>query len=73
MSAPVACMGGWCRIRATCPNYVQADRSGPEPSQRLCLRGHDGVGLMCELSKADEDSIRPTLEQREAGHARSAA
>jgi hypothetical protein len=35
-----ACMGGWCRIRAGCERYTQADRR--EPSERLCMAGRDG-------------------------------
>ena len=35
-----ACMGGWCRKREGCPHY--ALRVGT-PSERLCVKGKDGV------------------------------
>jgi hypothetical protein len=48
-----ACMGGFCAKRAQCPNYTEADRSDEEPSERLCWRGHDGFGPLCELVEDD--------------------
>lgn len=36
---PMACMGGWCRIRERCPHYgIESD----EPAERLCKPGRDG-------------------------------
>lgn len=55
-----ACMGGFCRIRSKCPNYTEADRfADAEPVERLCWRGHDGAGPLCEI---DSDHARaPTF------------
>lgn len=45
-----ACMGGWCKKRENCPHY--AVRVGT-PSERLCLKGRDGV-LDTVLSEPEE-------------------
>lgn len=34
------CMGGWCKSRENCANYVTEDK---EPRERLCAPGEDGV------------------------------
>jgi hypothetical protein len=39
----LACMGGWCSRRESCPHYLAEDRS--EPAERLCEPGRDGVML----------------------------
>lgn len=62
-----ACMGGFCAKRAQCPNYTEADRSADEPAERLCWRGADGFGPLCELIE-DDGSVQPP--QREAGRVR---
>jgi hypothetical protein len=36
----LACMGGWCRLRSRCRNYV-APTDRREPVERLCLQGRD--------------------------------
>jgi hypothetical protein len=36
----LACMGGWCRQRHRCRNYV-APTDRREPVERLCLHGRD--------------------------------
>lgn len=38
-----SCMGGWCAKREKCPHYGQ---NGPQPAERLCLKGSDGVRLV---------------------------
>ncbi len=41
-----ACLGGWCSKRAGCPNYeVTGKARMQEPSQRLCVKGADGVRI----------------------------
>ena len=59
-----ACMGGHCAKRAQCPNYTEGDRSDPEPAERLCWRGHDGFGPLCEL--VEDDGSAQVAEQRTA-------
>jgi hypothetical protein len=34
------CMGGWCEIRESCPDY---EPNGLKPAERLCAPGADGV------------------------------
>jgi hypothetical protein len=36
LSEPPQCMGGWCRSRDRCANYVAEQRPGREPAERLC-------------------------------------
>lgn len=67
-----ACMGGWCAKRAQCPNYTEADRSDEEPAERLCWRGADGFGPLCELVE-DDGCVLPTMVQRDAGRVRAVA
>jgi hypothetical protein len=38
-------MGGMCAIRVGCPNYEATGRSRAEPSERLCVKGADGVRI----------------------------
>lgn len=33
---PPQCMGGWCRTRDRCGNYLAEQRPGREPAERLC-------------------------------------
>jgi hypothetical protein len=40
------CMGGMCKRREQCPHYRDGDREDPEPAERLCERGHDGVWII---------------------------
>jgi hypothetical protein len=37
------CMGGWCRIRQSCPHYTHADER--EPDERICEPGKDGEAV----------------------------
>lgn len=37
----IACMGGWCTKRDSCPHY-RSD-SIVRPAERLCVTGRDGV------------------------------
>ena len=67
-----ACMGGFCAKRAQCPNYTEADRSDEEPAERLCWRGADGFGPLCELVEDDGCGL-PTLMQRDTGCMKAAA
>ena len=40
------CMGGMCGQRAGCPNYEVTGRDRlQEPSERLCVKGADGVRI----------------------------
>jgi hypothetical protein len=54
-------MGGWCSKRQQCPNYAKADRSIQEPAERLCHRGSDGVGQLCELAQRDAARVWPIV------------
>lgn len=51
------CMGGFCQKRARCPNYTEADRNVEEPAERLCWRGQDGFGPLCELVEDDRTTF----------------
>jgi hypothetical protein len=44
MSALQSCMGGWCTKRGHCAHYHAAE-PGRRPEERLCVPGHDGIGV----------------------------
>ena len=35
------CMGGWCKQRGNCQNYVAPPVFGVTPVERLCPKGRD--------------------------------
>lgn len=34
LQSPKACMGGWCKRRESCPNFLSPDRR--HPAERIC-------------------------------------
>ena len=46
--ATEACLGGWsCSLREQCPHHTSGViKKGQRPSERLCIRGRDGVRLV---------------------------
>lgn len=43
-AATPPCMGGWCRLRATCVRHF-LPRSNLEPAERLCAKGASDLYL----------------------------
>jgi len=37
----VQCMGGFCKQRGNCRNYVAPPTAGVDPVERLCQKGQD--------------------------------
>lgn len=65
----VGCMGGWCRIRQTCPSYLT--HNPQHVVERLCVPGRDGMARIAFRPSCADTS--PTETPWQMGPAASAA